>query len=87
MNICEDADDPYGCKALRRKRISTSGQYTDITHLWTHRTVYKDPRSFAIGDLILKAIKGERLEIKSKTAVIRSYVSATDVAKYSIEWV
>ena len=46
----------------------------------------RDPEIFAIGDLLLKAIKKQTVKVNSPFPVIRSYVSATDVTKYGIKW-
>ena len=45
-----------------------------------------NPMTFAIGDFLLKATIGERILVKAKHPVVRSYVNASDIAKGAIRW-
>lgn len=46
----------------------------------------RNPQDFAIGDFLLQALKGQPLVLNSAFPVIRSYVSASDIAKCAMRW-
>ena len=71
--------------SYRRKKLSEIAP-SNISHYALSGQFIRTPELFAIGDLLMKAIKGEQLIINSDRPVIRSYVNASDVAKCSIRW-
>jgi len=81
------ASDPYGYLKLKEERQLSQITDTQVLRIYALTGRYiRDPKTFAIGDLLIKALKKERLTINSEYPVVRSYVSATDVAKWSLRW-
>lgn len=79
--------DIYGLLKLREERIISAVANTQVLRVYalTGRFI-RDPHVFAIGDLLIKALRNEPLIIKSTCPVIRSYASASDIVKCAISW-
>ena len=79
--------DSYGVLKLDEEYTLTALSTTQVFRIYalTGRFI-RDPQIFAIGDLLLKAIKKKPLVITSTCPVIRSYASASDIAKCAIHW-
>ena len=45
-----------------------------------------EPNIFALGNFIIKAMQNEKIQITSKTPVIRSYGNASDICKFAWSW-
>lgn len=81
------AGDPYGyLKYSEETRLSGIAD-TQVFRIYalTGRFI-RDPNAFAIGDFLLKALNNEPIQINSSFPVVRSYVSAADVAKCALSW-
>ena len=82
----------YESDSYGNLKLSEENQLSAITHTQTLR-IYaltgrfiRNPEIFAIGDLLMKALKKEPLILDAAYPVIRSYVSASDVANFAIKW-
>jgi len=79
--------DPYGhLKRSEEVRLSKIAD-TQVFRIYALTGQFiRDPQVFAIGDFLLKALNNNPIKINSSFPVIRSYVSAHDVAKCALSW-
>ena len=79
--------DPYGYLKLSEEMQLASLADTQVFRIYalTGRFI-RDPQAFAIGDFLLHALKKQPIVINSTFPVIRSYVSASDIAKCALSW-
>ena len=81
------ARDPYGYLKLSEEVKLSSIAETQVFRIYALTgTFIRDPKAFAIGDFLLKALNKEPIKINSPFPVIRSYVSASHVAKCALSW-
>ena len=83
----KNASDLYGNLKLSEERQLSTITNTQTLRIYalTGRFI-RNPEIFAIGDLLMKALKKEPLILDSAYPVIRSYVNASDVANFAIKW-
>lgn len=80
-------NNPYGYLKLREEKRLREIAQTQVLRIYALTGRYiTNAKSYAIGDLLIQAMKKKRLKVNSPNPVIRSYVSARDIAKYSIRW-
>ena len=81
------ASDPYGYLKLSEESKLTKAADTQVFRIYalTGRFI-RDPMNFAVGDFLRKALDNRTIQINSPFPVIRSYVSAADVAKCALSW-
>lgn len=82
-----EREDAYGYLKLKEERIITGLTDTQILRIYALTGQFiRTPETFAIGDLLIKAINGERLVINSTYPIVRSYCNASDIAKCATRW-
>lgn len=81
------AHDPYGLLKLFEEIRLSSVADTQVFRIYALTGGFiRDPKVFAIGDFLLKALNNEPIQVNSPFPVIRSYVSASQVAKCALSW-
>ena len=82
-----NTDDPYGFLKLSEEKQLSAVADTQTYRIYGLTGFFiRDPEVFALGDFLMKALKGQPLVVNAKRPIIRSYVNASDLAKCSIKW-
>ena len=79
--------DPYGI--LKRKDEIAIQKYKNslILRIYALSGMFiNNPNLFALGDFLKKAINGQRISIKSKIPIFRSYGNASDICQLAFNW-
>ena len=80
--------DPYGI--LKRKDEIAIQKYKNslILRIYALSGMFiNNPNLFALGDFLKKAINGQRISIKSKIPIFRSYGNASDICQLAFHWI
>jgi len=79
--------DPYGYLKLSEEIRLSNVADTQVFRIYALTGQFiRNPQIFAIGDFLFKALTNKPVQINSSFPVIRSYVSAADVAKCALSW-
>ena len=79
--------DPYGVlKREEELRIQSFSNSLILRIYALSGRFMKEPNIFALGNFIIKAMQNEKIQITSKTPVIRSYGNASDICKFAWSW-
>jgi len=80
-------NDPYGFLKLEEENLLNSASNCLIMRIYGLTGQFMNSANiFAFGNFLLSALKNERINIKSRNNVIRSYGFASEIAFAGIEW-
>ncbi len=84
----DTSQDLYGFLKLQEElRISQLAETQVFRIFALSGRFIRDPKAFALGDFLLRALRGKPIEIKACSPVIRGYVNASDIAACALSWI